>query len=147
MRINNLLMYVIIGAAKIQNPEELVNTRSICVVRVIFYHTLLFFYNFTIPFTFFFSLGVCIYQSSIKKREKNRCSSSGKGLVITCLSNAIPRPSTLFVLSRAINVGVDIYQPVSSESSNLTYTQRLLPPPAGILYNYVEYVQNLRTIG
>lgn len=70
MRINNLLMYVIIGAAKIQNPEELVNTRSICVVRVIFYHTLLFFYNFTIPFTFFFFPSVSVFINRVLKKEK-----------------------------------------------------------------------------
>lgn len=63
-------MYVIIGAAKIQNPE-LVNTRSICVVRVIFYHTLLFFTTILLSLShFFFPLGVCIYQSSIKKEKK-----------------------------------------------------------------------------
>lgn len=82
-------------------------------------------------FFFFFSLGVCTYQSSIKKEKKMWMFFIGKrlsdcDLFVECNSSSIH-----FCLSslEQINVGVDIYQPVSSESSNLTYTQRLLPLP------------------
>lgn len=54
-----------------------------------------FYYPFRILFFFFFPSVSVLINRVLKKRKKCGCSSSGKGLVIvTCLSNAIPRPST-----------------------------------------------------
>lgn len=63
-------------------------------MRVIFYHTLLFFYNFTIPFTFFFfSPSVSVFINRVLKKRKKSMFFIGKGLsdylFVECNSSSI----------------------------------------------------------
>lgn len=142
-------MYVIIGAAKIQNPE-LVNTRSICVVRVIFYHTLLFFTTILLSLShFFFFPSVSVFTNRVLKKRKKSMFFIGKELsdylFVECNSSSIH-----FVCPLSSNQRGCWYLSTSLKwefKPHLHTTPTPLPPLARILYNYVEYVQNLRTIG
>ena len=95
------------------------------------------FYSITLGYSLFavllplsrFSLGVFVFTSRVLKRTQKRKRKKRSMFSIEERFSELPACRMQFLdpfclSSRPINVGVDICESVSSESSHLTYTQR-----------------------